>query len=288
MIAIFKREMRSYFHNVIGFVFLALLLLAAGGFCAVFNVLLGSPNFEDSLYYLQLALIVLVPLLTMRAMTEERRTHTDQLLYSLPVPLCKIVLGKYLAMVAMMALGCVVIALFPLILTMFGMSGLGAAYAMLLAFFLLSAALIAFCMFLSSLTENQLIAMILCVVGVLVLFLLDTYVTVFMAAGAVVSFIALIVLALLAALGVYGLTKNLYFSLLVAILGTLPQIVIFLIDSSLYDGMLYRTVSVLSLFYRYTVFGSGIFDLTTIVYDVSFAALFIFLTWLVMDKRRRA
>ena len=98
----------------------------------------------------------------------------------------------------------------------------------------------------------------------------------------------LFLLALLAALGVYGLTKNVYFSSLVAILGVLPQVVIFLIDSSLYDGLLYRTVSVLSLFYRYTVFCSGIFDLTTIIYDASFAALFIFMTWLVMDKRRRA
>jgi len=143
-------------------------------------------------------------------------------------------------------------------------------------------------MFLSSLTENQLVAMILCIVGILVIFLLDTFVTVFASAGAVVSFIALVVLALLAALGVYGLTKNVYFSSLVAILGVLPQVVIFLIDSSLYDGLLYRTVSVLSLFYRYTVFCSGIFDLTTIIYDASFAALFIFMTWLVMDKRRRA
>lgn len=288
MIAIFKREMRSYFHNVIGFVFLSLLLLAAGAFCVVFNVVLGSTNFEDSLYYLQLALIVLVPLLTMRAMTEERRTHTDQLLYSLPLPLWKIVLGKYLAMVAMLAIGCAIIAVYPIILTMFGMGNLGTAYATLLAFFLLGAALIAFCMFLSSLTENQLVAMILCIVGILVIFLLDTFVIVFASAGAVVSFIALVVLALLAALGVYGLTKNVYFSSVIAILGVLPQVVIFLIDSSLYDGLLYRTVSVLSLFYRYTVFCSGIFDLTTIIYDASFAALFIFMTWLVMDKRRRA
>ena len=288
MIAIFKREMRSYFHNVIGFVFLALLLLAAGVFCAIFNVILGSADFADSLYYLQLALIILIPLLTMRSMTEERRAHTDQLLYSLPLPLWKIVLGKYLAMVAMLGIGCVVIALFPLILTLFGMDALGTAYATLFAFFLLGAALIAFCMFLSSLTENQLIAMILCVVGILVIFLLDTFVTIFISAGVVLSFIVLIVLTLLAALGVYGLTKNLYFSSLVAILGVLPQIVIFLIDSSLYDGMLYRAVSVLSLFYRYTVFGSGVFDLTTIIYDASFAALFIFMTWLVMDKRRRA
>lgn len=288
MIAIFKREMRSYFHNVIGFVFLALLLLAAGAFCAIFNVILGSAHFEDAMYYMQLALIIVIPLLTMRAMTEERRSRTDQLLYSLPVPLYKIVLGKYLAMVVMLGLGCLIIAVYPLILTMFGMTGLGTAYATLFGLFLLGAALIAFCMFLSSMTENQLIAMVLCIVGVLALFLVDTFVAYFTSVGALLSFVVLIILALLAALGVYGLTKNAWFSGLIALLGVLPQIIVFVINSALYDGLLYRVLSSLSLFYRYTVFSSGVFDLTTIVYDILFAALFVFMTWLVMDKRRRA
>ena len=143
MIAIFKREMRSYFHNVIGFVFLSLLLLAAGAFCVIFNIALGSTNFEDSLYYLQLALIVLVPLLTMRAMTEERRTHTDQLLYSLPLPLWQVVLGKYLAMVAVFGVACGIIALYPIILSLFGTVAYAAAYCSLIAFFLLGCALTA-------------------------------------------------------------------------------------------------------------------------------------------------
>lgn len=288
MIAIFKREMRAYFHNVAGYVFLAFMLLAGGGLCAVFNVLLGSTRFEDALYYLQIALIIAVPLLTMRTMTEERRGHTDQLLYSLPLPLWKIVLGKYFAMVSLFGISCLIIAVFPLILTMFGMTGLGTAYAALLGFFLLGAALIALCTFLSSMTDNPLVAMILGVVGVLALFLIDTFVTAFAPVGAVVSLIVLLALALLLALAAYGATKNWYFTALCAAVLTLPQIVAFVINSQLYDGLLYRVISAIALFYRFTVFCSGIFDLTTIIYDVSVAALFLFLTWQVMEKRRRA
>ncbi len=288
MRAIFKRELNAYFHNVSGFVFLAFMLFAAGAMCAGFNVLLGSARFEDCLYYLQIALIIAIPLLTMRSMTDERRGHTDQLLYSLPLPLWKIVLGKYLAMVTLFGLSCLVIALFPLILALFGMTGLGLAYAALLGFFLLGAALIALCMFLSSMTESPVVAMILCVVGVLVLFLLDTFVTLFASVGAVASLIVLVALAGLLALAAYGVTKNWYFTGLVAAVGIVPQILIFVINSSLYDGLVYRVISAVALFYRFSVFCSGIFDLTTIIYDVSVIALFVFLTWQVMEKRRRA
>jgi ABC-2 type transport system permease protein len=288
MRAIFKRELRAYFHNVTGFVFLAFMLFAAGGVCAGFNIFLGSSRFEDCLYYLQIALVIAIPLLTMRSFTDERRGHTDQLLYSLPLPLWKIVLGKYLAMVAVFGVSCLIIAVFPLILTMFGMTGLGSAYSALLAFFMLGAALIALCTFLSSMTENSIVAMILSVVGVLVLFLVDTFVTLFAPIGAVASLIVLVALAGLLALAVFGVTKNWCFTGLVGAVLILPQIIVFAINSQLYDGLVYRVVSAIALFYRFSVFCSGIFDLTTIIYDLSVVALFLFLAWQVMEKRRRA
>lgn len=288
MRAIFKRELRAYFHNVTGFVFLAFMLFAAGGLCVAFNVLLGSARFEDCLYYLQIALIIAIPLLTMRTFSDERRNHTDQLLYSLPLPLWKIVLGKYFAMVTVFGMSCLIIAVFPIILSMFGMTGLGTGYAALFGFFLLGAALIALCMFLSSLTESPLVAMILGVVGVLVMFLLDTFVTSLAGIGAVGSLIVLLVLAGLLALAAYGATKNWVFTGVVAAVLMLPQIAVFAIHSALYDGLVYHVISIVALFYRFTVFCSGIFDVTTLVYDVSVAALFLFLTWQVMEKRRRA
>jgi ABC-2 type transport system permease protein len=137
-------------------------------------------------------------------------------------------------------------------------------------------------------TENSIVAMILSVVGVLVLFLVDTFATLFAPIGAVASLIVLVALAGLLALAAFGVTKNWCFTGLVGVVLILPQIVVFAINSQLYDGLVYRVVSAIALFYRFSVFCSGIFDLTTIIYDLSVVALFLFLAWQVMEKRRRA
>ncbi len=288
MIAIYRREMRSYFQNAIGYVILTVLLLAAGILCTVFNVKQQSAYFTDALYYLQFSLALVVPLLTMRSLTEERKNRTDQLLYSLPLPLWKIVLGKYFAMVSVLGLGCLVIALYPLLLSLFGMGNLTTAYSMLLGFFMLGAALIAVSMLLSSLTDNLVVSIILSVLGIAALYFIDAFVMLFVNAGAVLSLVVLVALALVVALTVWAFTKNPYFSGLVAALLVLPQAVIFAVNSSLYDGLLYRIARHISLFYRYEVFDKSIFDLTSIVYYISFAVLFLYATWQMMERRRRA
>ena len=288
MIAIYKREMRSYFHNVIGYVVLAVLLLTAGILCTVLNVVQKSPYFSTTLYYLQFALVLVAPLLTMRSLTEERKNRTDQLLYSLPIPLWKIVLGKYFAMVSVLGVACLIIALYPLLLSLFGMGNFPTAYSMLFGFFLLGAALIAVSMLLSSLTDNLVVSVVLSVLGIAALFFIDTFVMKFVGVGAVPSLAVFILLALLIALAVWAFTKNSYFSAFVALLLVLPQIVIFAVNSSLYDGLLYRVARHISLFYRYEVFDKNIFDLTSIVYYLSVAVLFLYATWQMMERRRRA
>lgn len=288
MIAIYRREMRSYFHNVIGYVVLSVLLLTAGILCTVLNVVQKSPYFSGTLYYLQFALVLVAPLLTMRSLTEERKNRTDQLLYSLPIPLWKIVLGKYFAMVSVLGLACLIIAIYPLLLSLFGMGNFATAYSMLLGFFLLGAALIAVSMLLSSLTDNLVVSVVLSVLGIAALFFIDTFVMKFVDVGAVPSLVVFILLALLIALAIWAFTKNSYFSAFVALLLVLPQIVIFAVNSSLYDGLLYRVARHISLFYRYEVFDKNIFDLTSIVYYLSFAALFLYATWQMMERRRRA
>ena len=288
MIAIYKREMRSYFHNVIGYVVLAVLLLTAGILCTVLNVVQKSPYFSTTLYYLQFALVLVAPLLTMRSLTEERKNRTDQLLYSLPIPLWKIVLGKYFAMVSVLGVACLIIALYPLLLSLFGMGNFPTAYSMLFGFFLLGAALIAVSMLLSSLTDNLVVSVVLSVLGIAALFFIDTFVMKFVVVGAVPSLVVFILLALLIALAVWAFTKNSYFSAFVALLLVLPQIVIFAVNSSLYDGLLYRVARHISLFYRYEVFDKNIFDLTSIVYYLSVAVLFLYATWQMMERRRRA
>lgn len=285
MNAIFKREFSSYMHNVTGLLFIAAIVLFEGIFFTAENLLSQSPNFEYSLASLQIVLIFSVPVLAMRSLAEDKRSRVDQLLYSLPLPLWQVVLGKYLAMIAVFGVACGIIALYPLILCFFGTVSLAAPYCSLIAFFLLGSALLALCMFLSSLTESQIIAAVVGVGGVLLLSLMDTLALI-VPSSAFASLIALIVLAVLLLVLLGLLTKNLRLTAIVAAVVLGAMILVYLIKPSLYAGLFYDIVSGMSLFGRFTTFSYGIFDVATVVYDLSFIAFFMYLTYQVLEKKR--
>ena len=165
MIAIFKREFKSYFINMSGYVFIGVLWLFSGIFATALNLIGQYAAYEYALSNLVTVLMLIVPILTMRSMSEDRRAKTDMLLYSLPVSSTEVILGKYFAMLAVWGVACLGMGATPVILGMFGAVNFASAYGALLGFFLLGAALIAVCTFVSSLTENQLIAAILGIEG---------------------------------------------------------------------------------------------------------------------------
>ena len=125
-----------------------------------YNLYSGYPFFSYVLMAINYVLIIVVPLLTMRSFAEERRNKTDQLLLCAPVRLSKVVLGKYLAMVSVFAIPCVVFCFYPLVIKSFGTAYLKVDYVAIFMFFLLGCVYIAIGMFLSSLTESQIIAAI--------------------------------------------------------------------------------------------------------------------------------
>ena len=285
MNAIWKREFFSYMRGVTGWLFIAFLLLFEGILCVVNNIILGSARFEATMATLEMVLILAVPILAMRSVAEDKHNRTDQLLYALPMKLSDVVLGKYFAMLAILGIACGVIALYPLFLGMYGFSAYGTAYSSLLGFFLLGAALLAFCMFLSSLTESQIIAAVIGVAGVLALYLLDMLAMV-LPSGAGASFLSFVILVLLVALILGLLTKNPTVAAIAGIVGILPLLIVFLVSRGSFDGLFRRFLTGMSLFSRYNSFCNGIFDLSSIVYDVSFAAFFLFLTDQALEKKR--
>ena len=155
MTAVFKHELRSYFHSLTAYVFGAFLLLVVGFGAMFYNIQAAVSNFEYVLSFSSLVFVVIVPILTMRVIAEERRQKTDQLLYSLPITTSQVILGKYLALLVVYLVPLCVISLYPLIFAQFGEVYLLTSYGSILAFFILGAALIAVGVFLSSLTENQ-------------------------------------------------------------------------------------------------------------------------------------
>ena len=155
MTAVFRHELSSYFKSVSGYVFGAFLLLFAGIYTTDINLNAGLTNFEYVLDYMCIIFLIIVPILTMRVVAEERRQRTDQLLYSLPLTMTEVVLGKYGALLVVFLAPMAVIGVYPLILSAFGNVYLPAAYSAWLGFFLLGAALLAIGMFISSLTRAR-------------------------------------------------------------------------------------------------------------------------------------
>lgn len=285
MSAVFRHELRSYFHSLTAYVFGAFLLAVIGIGAMLYNLEAAVSNFEFVLSFASIIFVVIVPILTMRTMAEERRQRTDQLLYSLPITTTQVVLGKYLALLVVYLIPLAVISLYPLLFSRFGDVYLPTSYGSLFAFFMMGAALLAVGMFLSSLTDNQGFA-----AGIGIAAILLNYYSVSLAeytsSTAMGSLIALYVIALLLGVVIHNLTRNenLAYGVTLVLIAALS--VAYFVNSSAFEGLLPDIMTKLSLFRRFNSFVNGAFDLTAIVYYVSVMGFFLFLSVQSMEKRR--
>lgn len=285
MKAIFERELNSYFNNITGYIFSAFILLFAGIYTMTSNLKSGYPNFEYVLGAMTFIFLVVTPILTMRVIAEERRQKTDQLLYALPVSMTKVVLGKYFAMLAVLALPIIIMGFYPLIISTLGKVSLIGAYGTLVAFFFLGAALISIGTFISSLTENQAVAAGLCLVVMLIIFFVSSLAG-YLSSSTGASLAAFIVLVLILGLIIWLLTRNAKISAVLTVALEAILIVSYLIWRVSFFGLFPKIISQFSLFDRFNLFIQGIFDVTTIIYYISVTVIFIFLTIQSMEKRR--
>ncbi len=287
MLAIYKKELKSYFHNMTGYIFIALMLLIVGIIFTATNLKNGYPNFEYTLIndIVIIALLILFPILTMQSLAEERRSKTDQLLFSLPMSMKKIVLAKYLAMLTVFLIPTALFALYPLVLTGFGTIALGSAYSTLVGFFFMGAVMIAIGLFMSSLTESQIIAAVLSF-GALLLIYLMTALASLVPATSLFSLLALAVLAVAVGLFIYYMTQNTTAAIVVSAVLIFGLLAVYWIDASLLEGAFSRMMSSLSVIDRFRDFSNGVFDLGTVIYDLSLIVLFVFFSMQSVEKRR--
>ena len=283
--AIFRHELRNYFHSLTAYVFGAFLLAVVGLGSVLYNLQAAVSNFEFVLSFASIIFVVIVPILTMRTLAEERRQRTDQLLYSLPITTTQVVLGKYLALLVVYLIPLAVISLYPLLFSRFGEVYLPTSYGSLFAFFLMGAALLAVGVFLSSLTDNQGFA-----AGIGIAAILLNYYSVSLAedtsSTAMGSLIALYVIALLLGVVIRGLTRNENLAYGVAFVLIAALSVAYFVNSSAFEGLLPDIMTKLSLFRQFNSFVNGAFDLTAIVYYVSVMGFFLFLSVQSLEKRR--
>ena len=285
MIAIYKRDLKGFFTGMMGYVLLAFFLAVGGLYFTVMNLMSGYPDLSYTLYNNLFVLLLLVPLLTMRSFAEERRARTDQLLLTSPVPLWRIVLGKYLAVLSVFGVAVLVFALYPLIMSRGGAVSYRQSYAALLAFFLLGAACIAIGVFLSSLNENQIVAAVCSFFVLLLAYLMPSIQTLFTVGSALAMGVFLVLVVLGAAYAgwhsrSWGLGLGVFTVCCAAIL------VLFWLRSAALTSAFSSLLGALCLFSPFEKFVSGLFSLSAVVYYLSVTALFLFFTCQTLEKRR--
>lgn len=285
MIAVFKHELRSYFHSFTAYVFGAFLLAIVGVGAMLYNLQAAVSNFEYVLQFGNIVFVVIVPILTMRVIAEERKQKTDQLLYSLPITTTQVVLGKYAALLMVYLIPLAIISIYPLIFAQFGDVYLPTSYGSLFAISLMGAALIALGVFISALTDNQGLA-----AGVSIAVILFNYYSVslseYVSSTVLGSVAALTVLIVALGLVIRYVTKNENLAYGVSFVLVALVCVVCWVDPSVFEGLLPSVMKQLSLFERFNTFVSGVFDLTAIVYYLSFSLFFLFLSVQSLEKRR--
>ena len=280
MKAIYLKEMRSYFHSLAAYIYFALFIAATGVYFSVICMSYGYTDYSQYVFSNSTILyIVIVPILTMRLFAEEKKQRTDQLLYTSPIRPGSIVLGKYLASVTLLAMSMLVSLIEAGVLSMFGSVSWKTVLTGCLGYFLLGACLMAVGMFVSSITDNQMIA------AALFCMLLPNISNV-VPGRARYTYLVCVLAVLLVAWFFYDETKNMKIAAGVGIAGIAVIGVLSKVKPALFDNGLSKIIDWFSVLDRFNDFCSGILNASSIVYYVSFIAVFLFLTMQGIEKRR--
>lgn len=287
MLAVFKKEFRSSLNGMTGPLFIFAVLAIIGFFTMMYQFNSALTNFEYSVSDGAFWSLLLTPVLTMRSFAEERKAKTDQLLYSLPITTPQVVMGKFFAMVAVFAIPCAVLCLYPLIIAAYssGSTNFAIIYGSIFAYFLMGCAVIAIGMLISSLCESQVICAVLNLAVLLALYFVATL-SAAIPDSAVFTLVILAVLSLIVAGISYYATKNYILAAIVGVVLLGATFAIFFIDSSLYAGLGAEIIGAVFVFRPISNFAYGVFDITVFVYYLSLAALFVFITVQSFERRR--
>ena len=286
MISIYKRELRSYFHSMIGYVFIAFLVAYTGIYFLAYNLNYGYPYFSYVLSGIMFVYLVAIPILTMRCFAEDKKNRTDQMLLTAPVSLFKIVLGKYLAMVTIMAIPCLIYLIFPLIIKAQGTAYILVDYLAIFVFFLLGCVYIAIGMFVSSLTESVIIAAI-GAFGILLLTYLWSGILNFIPSAAWANAVAVAVLLSLVVLAIWNMTKNIVISGVLELIVVAGTIITYVVKKSVFESLLSTFLGKLELTEVFSnIADNHLLDVSGIILYLSLIVLFFFLTMQMIQKRR--
>lgn len=285
MLAVYKKELRSYLTSMVGYVFIAFVLLILGIYFTAYNLQYANPDFGATLSSVTFLFLLITPILTMRILAEEKKNRTDQLLLTAPVSVWKVILGKYLSMVTIYAIPVGISAFYPLIMGRYGVISYPMAYVAVIGFFFLGCAQIAVGLFLSSVTESQVIAAVL-TFGILFCSYMMDGIESFFSDTAISSMVAFLIIAVVVGIVVYQLTKNIIFSSCAGGVLVIGIAAVYFIKPTVFTGLIQKFLNLFAIANHFDNFVGGIFDVTGIIYMVSVVCIFVFLTVQCIQKRR--
>ncbi|MBQ3599688.1 MAG: ABC transporter permease subunit [Lachnospiraceae bacterium] len=285
MRAIYKREIGSYAHSMIGYAVVAFFLLIAGLFFWAVNLDGGSPSVGGTMANCMMIFILGLPVVTMRLLSDEQKQKTDQLLFSTPVSIWDVVLGKYFAAVTIFTIPFIAICTMPMVLKLYGDIDFLSNYAMIFAFWVLGNVFLALGLLISSWTDNQIVALVVSILLYLAIYYLPSIVTL-MPETAMSSLIGFMIVVALLGLFVFIYVRNLIVTGLFVIIGEAALLIIYAIKSTVFESLFLNFVINISLSTRFSEFLNMKFDISTLVYYVSCIILFLYMTVQSVQKRR--
>ncbi len=285
MLAIYKKELRAYFTSLIGYLFVAFLLVFVGVFQYRHNLVNGYANFAYAVNSTTTFFLLLVPMLTMRILAEEKKQRTDQLIFTSPVSIERIILGKYFALITVFAIAVAIICIYPPVLHNYGATNYAIAYTTIAAFFLLGCTYMAIGMFISALTESQVFAAVLTFMVILFTLMLDMLVEM-LPTGHMLALVVLLIIAFVIAVITYVMMKNKIVTVVTALVLVGGLVGAYCYDSLMFDGSLAKVFGWLSINSRFQLFKYGICNISSYIYYLSLCVLFVFLTIQAIKKRR--
>ena len=285
MVAIILKEFRSFFTSLLGYIIISAFLFVIGYFFWGYNIMNGLGTLDYTFSGVSIWLTILIPLLTMRSLADENKNKTDQLLITAPISVEKMVFGKYVGTLSVFGIVVVALLFYPLIFIGKGDINYLQMYYAIFGFFLLGAAYVAIGLFISCLTESQLIAAIVTFVVLIASYFMQSLTSI-VSSDNKTTWIIVSILIILFALLMYLMIKNTIIASAVGAIGLIVAAILYFVVPSVYDNVLTSLTTVISIVGPYTSFITGVVELSGIVYYLSIIGIFLFMTIMMIKKKR--
>lgn len=291
MLAVYKKEMKSYFISMFGYAFIAFMLVIVS-FCVYMTNVRGASPFIGYAFntpYIPIIFMILVPMLTMKIFADERATKTDQILFTAPIKVSDIVWGKFLAVATVYTIPVLVIAVYPLVLQQYGDVPIANSYVAILGFWLMGMAYFSIGVYVSSITENQVISAVATFAVLFVSFIAQYVADVLpntAIAGLVGWIIFVLVIAIVYAIAAKGVKRTSTVAIVIASVGIIVAVVLYFVNGDIFQNSLQKLLYTFSLDYNLQYFIGDFLDIPTIIYYVSVVCIAMYLTMQSINKKR--